>query len=281
MTLEFSPVDYLIIGHVARDITANGPSLGGTVSFAGRTALSIGYRVGAITSCEEHFDLSKLEGIQIFRQPSSKTTTFENFYSRGGRTQKILERASDLGPDCVPSIYLTADLIHLGPIACEVDPALIELFPTAFIGITPQGWLRRWNPSGHVRLTNWEVLREILPKADAVVLSIEDIKNDESAAEELARHCRVLAVTRAAKGASLFWKGQRSEIPTMKVEEIDSTGSGDIFAAIFFIRLLETGNPYEACQFANQVASISITRRGIQGTPTTTELEALKNRFQT
>lgn len=280
MTLEFSPVDYLIIGHVAKDITTDGPSLGGTVSYASRTALSTGYRVGVITSCEEHFDLSKLEGMQIFRQPSSKTTTFENIYSRGGRTQKILERATDLGPECVPSNWLATDLIHLGPIACEVDPTLIELFPSTFIGITPQGWLRRWDPSGHIQLANWEVIREILSKADAVVLSIEDIKNDEDAVEELARHCRVLAVTRAAKGASLFWKGQRSDLPTMKVEEIDSTGSGDIFAAIFFIRLFETGNPYEACQFANQVASISITRKGIQGTPTTTELETLRNRFQ-
>jgi sugar/nucleoside kinase (ribokinase family) len=280
MTLEYSTVDYLIIGHVAKDITADGPTLGGTVSYASRTALSMGYRVGIITSCEEHFDLKKLEGIQIFRQPSSKTTTFENIYSQGRRTQKLLARAADLGPECVPSSWLATDLIHLGPIACEVDPTLIEFFPSTFIGITPQGWLRKWDPSGHIQLENWQVIRELLSKAEAVVLSIEDMRNDESAVQEIAQHCNLLVVTRGAQGASLFWKGQRSELPTMEIDEIDSTGSGDIFAAVFFIHLFETGDPYAACQFANHAASMSIARRGIQSTPTTAELESVKSRFE-
>ena len=89
--------DYLAIGHVAKDITDDGPILGGTVSYAGRTALSMGYRVGVITSCMDQFDLSLMEGIQLHNLPSEKTTTFENVYSNTGRTQIILSRASDLG----------------------------------------------------------------------------------------------------------------------------------------------------------------------------------------
>jgi sugar/nucleoside kinase (ribokinase family) len=279
MMLEPSPLDYLIIGHVTKDITPNGTALGGTVSYAGRTALSMGSRVGAITSCSKDFDLNSLEGIQLLRQPSQETTTFENIYTSKGRIQKILAKATDLDADSVPSEWRSVNLIHLGPIAREVDPSLIDSFPSAFIGVTPQGWLRRWNTTGFIQLTNWKMIKEDLARANAVVLSIEDLMNDEEAVLEMANHCRVLAVTRAAQGASIFWDGKRSDLPTTELQEIDSTGAGDIFAAVFFICLCESGNPVEAGQFANWVASGSITRKGIQSTPTTAELELVRSRI--
>jgi sugar/nucleoside kinase (ribokinase family) len=108
---------------------------------------------------------------------------------------------------------------------------------------------------------------------------MEDLNDDEDAAREMALHCNVLAVTRAAQGASLYWQGQRSDLPGLNVAEIDSTGSGDIFAAAFFIRLRETDNPIEAGQFANTVAAASITRRGVQSTPTPAELKLAKCRI--
>jgi sugar/nucleoside kinase (ribokinase family) len=278
MMLEPSSLDYLIIGHVAKDNTRDGPALGGTVSYAGLTALSMGYRVGAITSCREQFDLSSLEGIQIVRQSSQKTTTFENIYTSSGRIQKLLAKADDLEPDIVPTAWRSPKLVHLGPIARELDPTWIEFYPSAFIGITPQGWLRNWDSSGHIYLSNWKTLRGILNRVDAIVLSIEDLGYKEDAALEMAQHCRVLAVTRADQGASVFWNGKRSDLPTMEVQEIDSTGAGDIFAAVFFIRLYETGNPCEAGRFANWIASNSITRKGILSAPATTDVELARNR---
>ncbi len=279
MMLEPSPLNYLIIGHVAKDITTDGIVLGGTVSFAGRTALSMGYCVGAITSCWEDFDLSLLEGIQLSCLPSPKTTSFENIYTSKGRIQKILAKATDLGPDSVPPEWRSTELVHLGPIAREVDPTLIDFFPSAFVGVTPQGWLRRWDPSGYIHLVNWKTIKEILARADAVVLSIEDLMNDEDAVLELAKHCRVLAITRAAQGASIFWNGKRSDLPTLEMDEIDPTGAGDIFAAVFFSFLFESGSPIEAGRFANWVASTSITRKGIHSTPTSAELELARSRI--
>jgi hypothetical protein len=42
--------DYLLIGHIAHDVTPEGPRLGGTVSYGAYTALALGLRVGVLTS---------------------------------------------------------------------------------------------------------------------------------------------------------------------------------------------------------------------------------------
>ena len=42
------------------------------------------------------------------------------------------------------------------------------------------------------------------------------------------------------------------------------TGAGDIFAAAFLIRLLQTdGNPSEAARFANEAAAMSVSVEGL------------------
>jgi len=48
--VSLQPVDYLVIGHVAADVTPTGLQLGGTVSYAGLTARALGVRVGIVTS---------------------------------------------------------------------------------------------------------------------------------------------------------------------------------------------------------------------------------------
>ena len=37
--------DYLLIGHIAHDVTPQGPRLGGTVSYGAYTAVALGLRV--------------------------------------------------------------------------------------------------------------------------------------------------------------------------------------------------------------------------------------------
>ena len=54
--------------------------------------------------------------------------------------------------------------------------------------------------------------------------------------------------------------------------EVDPTGAGDVFAAAYLIRYHETGDPYEAAQFANLVASFSVEAPGTEGIPTRDEV---------
>jgi sugar/nucleoside kinase (ribokinase family) len=280
MTQEPPLIDYLAIGHVAKDVTVDGFTLGGSVSYSGRTALAMGLNVAIITSCSESFDLSALEGIQILQHASENTTTFENTYAEGRRTQKISAKAIGLDQNSIPDEWRSAQIVHFAPIAREVDPNLLNHFPSGFIGLTPQGWLREWDSSNYVHLINWETIKDFIAKADAVVLSYEDIQYDAESGKTMADHCRVLAVTKAAQGATVYWKNERYDLPSIKSLEVDSTGAGDIFASAFFIRLYQTNNPVQAGIFANMVAAASITRRGINSTPTSTEINEAGVRAQ-
>lgn len=276
MALDPPSLDYLIIGHIARDLTLSGAVVGGTVAYAGRTALAFGLHVGAITSVNEDVDLSPLTGIQLARLPTRQSTTFSNRYTETGRVQHLLSKATDLGPQAVPADWSHARIVHFGPIAQEVDPQLVHQFPNAFIGITPQGWLRRWGIDGRVSLTHWSAIKSILPKADAVVLSLEDLQGSEEEESEIAQHCTLLVVTRASQGARLFWHGEVHDLPAPQMREVDSTGAGDIFATAFFIQMQQTQNPFEAGRIANTIAAASVTRQGVRSSPSPEEIEAAR-----
>jgi sugar/nucleoside kinase (ribokinase family) len=270
------PIDYLAIGHICKDITPEGAALGGTVAYAGRTAHAMGMRVGVLTSAATDIDLTPLRDLIITTLPAAASTCFENRYSAGHRVQTLSAIAKKLEPTNIPDDWRNPPIVHLGPIAGEIDPRLVEHFPRSFIGLTPQGWLRSWDEDGRVSHEKWTRFVDILPATNAVVLSLEDIDYDEVAGREMAGYCKILALTDGPNGAYLFWNGQEQHFQTPAVEEVDSTGAGDIFAAAFFVCLFQTKNLVEAATIANRLAAISVTRRGVESSPSQREVEAVQ-----
>lgn len=268
------PVDYLIIGHLTQDLTAKGPALGGTASYAARTALAFGLRVGIVTSCASNIALESLKGVSISIRQSDHSTTFENIQTPEGRIQYLHHVASSLDDSMVPQTWRRAPIVHLAPVAQEVDPRLARAFPDSQVYLTPQGWLRNWNKDRRVYPTDWPEARFVLENASAAVLSIEDVQGDESRIEDMLASVRVLVVTEGARGARLYWNGDLRYFKPPPETEIDSTGAGDVFAAAFFIRLSQTRDPWEAARFATQLAANSVTRIGLTGTPTAEEVQS-------
>lgn len=264
-------VDYLIIGHASKDLTPQGASLGGTIAYAGLTARALGLRVGVVTSAAQDIDFSPLQDLEVHRVPAEVSTSFENVYTPEGRVQTIRGQAAPLGLSAVPEAWRSTPIVHLAPIACEIDPELTGAFPGSFLGMTPQGWMRRWDEAGRVSLTGWEVTRELLPSASAVVLSIEDLRGDRRAAQAMADCCRVLVVTEGPRGARVYADGVWRSVPAPVAQEVDPTGAGDVFAAVFFAQLHRGGDPWLAAAHANQVASGSVTRRGLASAPSAAE----------
>ena len=268
-----APIDYLVIGHIACDIIPGGLQMGGTAAYASLTAQALGLRVGVVTSWGAEIPLGPLNTFSMTVTPSKHSTTFENIYQHQNRVQILHHKAEDLSMDCIPNSWLSAPIVHLGPIAQEVDPSLASEFQNSFVGVTPQGWMRSWDQKGRIRPTKWAKLTSVLKYAQAVVISIEDIANDENIVQEMASSCPILAVTEGKNGARVYWHGDVRRFSAPQQEEIDATGAGDIFAAAFFAHLHKTRDPWEAARFVNTLASQSVTRQGLTGVPTVEEIE--------
>lgn len=268
------PPDYLIIGHVARDLTPQGTRLGGTAAYAGLTAARLGLRVAVLTAATADLELDELSALAIERQPADENTTFENRYASDGRRQRLLARAADLDPEQIPPDWRGARIVHLAPIAAEVPPAFIERFPQALIGLTAQGLMRSWDDGGIIKRNPAGLTTPVAQSAGVVMISIEDADGDQDWIARLAPACRLLVVTEGAGGARVTWRGKTRHFPAPTIPEIDPTGSGDIFAAAYLVRLYQTRDPWEAARFAIRLASASITRQGLDGIPTDNEIMA-------
>jgi sugar/nucleoside kinase (ribokinase family) len=270
--VPLQPVYYLVIGHITQDVTPTGLRLGGTAAFSALTALALGLRVGIVTAAAQDLSLNVLDGITVVSVPSGYTTTYENIYGKEGRKQVLHHQAAHIPFESVPEAWRSTSILHLGPLAQELDTQLPKSFAPSLLGVTPQGWMRTWDVQGHVSPCKWESAEMLLPQVGAASISREDVGGDEELIEDMAHQTRVLAVTEGEAGAVLYWNGDRRRFPAPKMNVMDSTGAGDIFAAAFFIRLFTTRDPWEAGRFATQLAARSVLRVGLNGIPTQKEI---------
>jgi hypothetical protein len=275
--------EFLTIGHITRDIHLDGSfSLGGTVTYAALTAHRLGL-AAAIVSCADPQLIAELPSllphIRLQIHPSPQTTTFANQYTEGYRIQYLHACATALCKSDVPTAWLTAPIVLLGPLIQELSPDFVSLFPRrpgALVAATPQGWLRRWNADGRIWPTPWTAAEQVLPFLDVLILSHEDLlpfangSRDEVAALLACwgQHIPLLVATDGRYGATLFRNGTPQRFPAYPIREVDPTGAGDVFAAAFLTHLYRHDDPTQAINFANCTASFSIEQEGIKGIPT-------------
>jgi len=271
---DLEPVDYLLLGHITKDLLPDGYTIGGTATYSALTAAALGLKVGVVTAIDSDIELIRHPNLQVVSVPSETTTTFRNIYTPGGRIQYCYHPATSLDLSAVPEIWRNAPIVHLGPIMQEVDPKLVRAFPNSQVGLTPQGWMRSANSDGKVYYSDWPEARYVLEGAQAAVFSIEDVQGDESVVEEMVSSIRVMVVTEGASGARLYWNGDVRKFRPPQMQEVDPVGAGDIFAAAFFVRMQQTRDPWEAVRFATHLAAASVTRKGVSGIPTEEEVKA-------
>ena len=266
-------MDYLVVGHVTEDITPQGVILGGGVTYSALTAKAMGLKTGIITACAPGLDLSALHGIEVISQPSPFTTTFKNISQGDKRDQYIYHRAKIINPDLIPDQWKYPKLVHFSPIADEMTREIIDCFPESLIGLTVQGLLRGWGEDKRVFYQKSPELEAFITGSSIVILSIEDVNGDEATLDRIAHTIPIVVATEGSDGARVFWKGDSRRFRPPRKDVIDTTGAGDIFAAAFFGRYVQTNDPWEAGRFATLVAAESVTRFGIASVPTLKEIE--------
>ena len=264
-------IDFLVIGHLCKDLTPDGYRLGGTVTYAAITARNLGLRAGVLTRCGADVELGdSLAGVDVRRLPSAITTTFENLYRAGRRTQYVRAVSEPICAGDVPAEWRAPAIVLLGPLAQELDAGLLSAFPDSLVGVAPQGWMRQWDAAG--RVSNRPRLWAPAAGPRVVILSEEDLAGDTAYLEELVRHVPIVALTAGRRGSAVYVDGRRADAPPRPACEVDPTGAGDVYAAAFLIRLHEAGDPLTAARFANVVASFSVEGVGQAGIPSRREV---------
>jgi 1D-myo-inositol 3-kinase len=254
--------------------------LGGSASYAALTAHRLGMQVGVLTSADfEPLIIDTLIGrdnmrtpqtdIRVIRVPTQSTTCYVNQYDQNGRTQFLLGRAADLLPAHVPPEWAAAPVVHLAPLAQEIDAGLLDCFPGSMMLVTPQGWMRGWDESRKVFPVEWQQATAALARADVTVFSTEDVP--VPALRELyIGQAKLVVVTDGRRGCVVYERGKapyRSHA-FKPAREIDPTGAGDVFASSFAVHYHRTGNPRAAADYANATASFVLEKRAWNGIPT-------------
>ena len=268
--------DLVAVGHVTRDLLPDGTyTIGGTATYASLAALRLGASVAVLTSAPEDLDLgAALPGVAVHCVASPQATTFENIYLDHRRRQYLHGTALPLHPGDLPTAWRRTPVVLLCPLAGELGLDWMGTFRHSIVGVTPQGWMRKWDDAGLISHQQWREAGQILPQTDVLVFSKEDVGGDQQLIEQYARLVRIAAVTEGPLGVTVYWKGQPRRFPAYRpVAEVDPTGAGDVFAAAFMLRFNETNDPYLAAPFANSAASFAIEGPGTTTLATRSQVE--------
>jgi ribokinase len=120
-----------------------------------------------------------------------------------------------------------------------------------------------------------EMVDYLTPNEHEQTLLFASIDGTDQELEKLKEKC---IVTKGAKGVTIFKNSEIIEIPSIQVETVDTTGAGDSFNGALATALCDGLAIEEACQFANVVGAISVTKLGAQtGMPTKKEVEEFLN----
>jgi sugar/nucleoside kinase (ribokinase family) len=267
-----NPPGYLAVGHVSKDLLAGGRVTGGgTGLYASLTAARLGVPTALLTACAPE-DIALLEparaaGIACAVLPSATTTTFRLEYQGEARQLYLFTPATLLGAEAVPREWRNTPILHLGPVAQEVDAGAPwdAICPDALIGVTPQGWMRAWGADGRVQAAPWASAGAILARAHVLVMSLEDTGGDEEVLMGYVAQARMAVVTAGGAGATLYERGRAvATVPSCRATPVDFTGAGDVFATAFLVRYRETGDALRAIAFAH-AAAYAIEAPGTSG----------------
>ncbi|MFP3896757.1 MAG: PfkB family carbohydrate kinase [Anaerolineales bacterium] len=261
--------EYVVVGHVTWDVEPDATLRpGGTATYSALTAHRLGLRTAVLTCADPAYPLFAEEpSIAVHHLSALQTTTFKNVYSCRRRRQYIQSCAPPLVAADMPVGWTHAAMVHLGPVAQEVDGGLIRSLSSSFLGLTLQGWLRRWDRDGLVSYAPWDGAASALGMADVAVLSLEDLEGDEGRLAPYLSAARHLVLTRGRQGATVYYEGEVVHTPAYRVREVDPTGAGDVFATAYFVHFFETRDVRKALCFANAAASFVVETVGAASIP--------------
>lgn len=249
--------DYVVVGHVTRDVipATGAEQVGGTAFYSGLEAARLGLRTRIVTAGDPD-EIARLLApyaaeLEVEVQPAAATTSFE---ARGVGAARRLRILSWAGPIEPPEGGLDAAIVHVAPVARETERLTDALGETGFLGLTPQGLIRRWDEHGAVIQVPLDPAT--LPgRCDALVISEAERRECAAALEVAVTRGAVVSVTAGAGGAEVLAPGgSERAAPPRVVSPRDDLGAGDVYAAAFFVALAAGAAPGDAMRRGQEAA---------------------------
>lgn len=268
-------MSFLVIGNITKDLIKTKSierNLFGGASFAGLTALKLGYKSSILTKgnykLKEWIGFLEEKGIRVLLQEDEHIASFVNDYSSVERKQSLLEFTNKI----VFNIQEEFDVIHLNPVYQEIDLDLVKNVRKRcrYLSLDVQGLVReqegkKIQESFWIKREDWLKHLDFLKVGKNEVGLISHLKTYKKICEELKSFgVKTIALTFGREG-SIIYDNQTYKILAFKTNTIDETGAGDVFGSSFAIKHYETGNIMEAALFAAASASFVVEDFGTIG----------------
>lgn len=232
---------YTAAGHLTIDELPDGRvRAGGTVLYGALAARLRGEPAHVLTAAaEDVLALLPPDAPTVERADAPRTTRFAN---RGADRERVQELHGWAGPVPVTPVPVTTTVLHLGPVARELDPAWLTAAPEdAIVVLTPQGLVRTWPDDEDGGVVELEPLDPAWPAAlrrrIVVVAGVAEQEAIGSLADRAVAVGGVAVVTDGARPATVRTRGGTTEVAPEPVELDDDTGAGDVFAAVLGLAL--------------------------------------------
>jgi len=239
---------------------------GGPVSYISNILSSYGHNVTMFSSFGEDFPIESLNPkIHLIKNISKNTTKFILSYKNDLREFKIPTEATKLDLANLKKSIDKYDVVFFAPIFNEINinqvNQLVNSNDKYFVGV-PQGWIRRRDDKKI--LINFNRLK-FLPKLEMIFFSEEEIKSSNLKINDLKNLAKILVITRGHIGSTIFYQEQSFDFSSYDVKTIDTTGAGDIYAAVFAMTFFSTKELIYSANLASKIASESTKYWGMEG----------------
>lgn len=264
----------VVVGNVTEDLTPECTwTAGGPALYSARVASALGADVTLVSRVPGDYDRSVFKGLKLKALPAERAPRFENTYPGGGLRRQTLHQAGEPIAAADLPARLKADAVIAAPALDELEEFPPIEAPVRVAAV--QGVLRWAMPGRAVRRAGFAArqARPLQPPGVIAVFSDEDTEDPPALATALSLRGPTI-MTRGARGAWLYRRGSRSDIPAHAASVVDVTGAGDAFTAALAVRLVETGDLFVSCTFASAMGSLAVERTGLMEMPGRDEVEA-------
>ena len=285
-----SSSEFVVVGHATIDeIIGPGSSggsrteLGGGVCYSSFCLASLGHKPNIVTRVgsdfpEEYSNLLRIKaGVEIgdWISQSSKTTRFRIYLDNNDRKFTLMERCEDLTMEdlvtCYRRIPASDGIVIVNAVNGELSSATVRFLTaqSSNIFLDSQSFTRVIDPNdGKVTLTHGLDVSFLagvkVLKADMQELTALTGLDTSSAIDILSKYVKGILVTSGGGETKYYEDGiLKCSARPFAVKVKDTIGSGDIILASFTSRLLETGDPVDALEFATAASSLSTETVGV------------------